>query len=368
MNWKSEISRAVGASLNRVENVADAAWHRFSQRMGLNEPRQIVAYRGYGNSERVWVQGRLLANRLRGGPKEDDRWWENLAASYQRWESDEVPGEEIHLRYGSADTTVTTDAEGYYFADFARGEAGEVTATHTGEDRILTATHTLTLPDPDARFMVISDVDDTVIRTGITDLVLAAQLTFLNNAKTRKPLAGAASLYRALNGGSAGDGANPMFYLSNSAWNMYDLLRDFLDLNEFPAGPLLLRDLGLGTDSSDHKIEALERLLARFDHLPAVLIGDSGQHDAEIYARVAQSHPGRIAAIYIRDIDPDGDSPFDRKVDGFIAGAGALEVPFLRVGDSIAVAQHAAKIGLLAPDAVVDVVRDVEADANRSDV
>lgn len=366
MTWNDEIGRVLGRSLNDVEEFADTAWHRFSRKMGLHEPRQIVAYRGYGNAERVWVQGRLLANKLYGGPKDDDRWWENLLASYQRWESDEVPGEDVLLTYGTVAKTVTTDNEGYYYSEFARSEADAVIATHKGAGRTLHGTHTVTLSGEQARLMVISDVDDTVIHTGITDLLLAAQLTFLNNAKTRKPLAGAASLYREFSAGQAGLGANPVFYLSNSSWNMYDLLRDFLDLNDFPAGPLLLRDLGLGTDSSDHKIQTLQRLLARFDGLPVILIGDSGQHDAEIYAQVAVSHPERVAAIYIRDIDPDDDSNFDRKVDEIISQSRAQGIPFLRVRDSADVARHAAEIGLLPPGAVSEIANDVENDINRS--
>jgi phosphatidate phosphatase APP1 len=33
-----------------------------------------------------------------------------------------------------------------------------------------------------------------------------------------------------------------------------------------------------------------------------VLVGDSGEHDPAIYRSIARAHPGRVRAIYIRDV------------------------------------------------------------------
>jgi phosphatidate phosphatase APP1 len=211
--------------------------------------------------------------------------------------------------------------------------------------------------------MIISDMDDTVIHTGLTNLRVAAQLTFLNNARTRKPLTGVGGLYRSLVHGSSGERVNPIFYVSNSAWNMWDLLRDFLDLNDLPAGPLLLRDIGPEGDTSDHKIESIRSLMERLRPLPAILVGDSGQHDAEVYARIATEFPDRVQAIYIRDVDPDDPSDYDAGVDRIIEKSRQVGVPFLRVAHSADIAEHAATIGLL-PGSEID---DVEADLRRDE-
>ncbi len=371
MSWKDRLKTTANEAIENVDEFVDVTWRRFARRMGFNEPRHIAAYRGYGNHEKLWVRGRLLANKPYGGPQDDDDWWDNLQATYQRWESDEVPDAEVRLEYADTVVTVTTDDEGYYAAEFTIDRDAPrpdvVVAEHDLDDRTLTAVHRVTLLDPDAEFMIVSDMDDTVIHTGITDLLLSAQLTFLNNAKTRKPLTGVGGLYRSLVRNDSGDPVHPIFYLSNSGWNMYDLLRDFLDLNDLPAGPLLLRDLGVGSDTSDHKIETLRRLFERYS-LPVVLVGDSGQHDAEIYARVAREHPGRVRAIYIRDVDPDDDSEYDGNVDRIIAESEALGIPFRRVRDSAQIAAHAAEIGLLPSDEVAEVAVDVAVDRGRETV
>jgi phosphatidate phosphatase APP1 len=49
-------------------------------------------------------------------------------------------------------------------------------------------------------------------------------------------------LYRALQLGPDGEGLNPIFYVSSSPWNLYDLLEEFFRVHGIPEGPLFLRD------------------------------------------------------------------------------------------------------------------------------
>jgi len=88
-----------------------------------------------------------------------------------------------------------------------------------------------------------------------------------------------------------------------------------------------------------------------------VLIGDSGQLDPEIYRDVVLARPGRVLAVYIRDVTtPERDA---------VVGAVAqqvrdLGVEFALIPDTDAAARHAADLGLLAADALRDVVEAVE--------
>src|SRR3546814_20245805 len=54
--------------------------------------------------------------------------------------------------------------------------------------------------------------------------------------------------------------------------------------------------------AKDHKLALIRNMLELYDQFPFVMIGDSGQRDPEIYAQVVREHPGRVAAIYIRDV------------------------------------------------------------------
>src|SRR5690606_9495637 len=143
--------------------------------------------------------------------------------------------------------------------------------------------------------------------TGITSLLLAAQLTFRENAGSRKPLEKVSCLSQALQGGLTDPPRNPQIYISSSPFNLHARLVDFLRLNEIPPGPILLRDIGIDDTrfikekGHGEKREKALDVLDSLPQLPFVLIGDSGQEDPAIYAEVACMRPGRILAIYIRD-------------------------------------------------------------------
>lgn len=46
----------------------------------------------------------------------------------------------------------------------------------------------------------------------------------------------------------------------------------------------------------------IDAALDVYRELPIILIGDSGQHDPETYTAIARRHPGRGAAVDIRDL------------------------------------------------------------------
>jgi phosphatidate phosphatase APP1 len=52
----------------------------------------------------------------------------------------------------------------------------------------------------------------------------------------------------------------------------------------------------------DHKSAAVDGLLRTYPELSFILIGDSGERDPDIYLETARRHPGRVRAIYIRDL------------------------------------------------------------------
>lgn len=358
-----------------LDDHIDAAWRRFDTRFGRGLPRHIAAYRGYADARGVELFGRVLAEAPQGGPREQDGWWDNLLNTYRRFESDEVPGAALKVRFRDAEIETSSDQEGYYTANFDTGATPSDLLWDNAT--VSLADGTVATPQPvlqvsaQAGIGVISDIDDTILYSGITNWKTAAELTFLHNARTRKPLDGVAKLYQALQAGADGRGRTPIFYVSSSPWNLYDLLDDFMDLNAIPSGPIFLRDIGLDkgkfikTPGHGQKLERARILIERFPKLRWVLLGDSGQADAELYAQAAQEFRNRIAAIYIRDVDPDLESPLDAGVDASIERVAGTSVPMLRIRDSIAIAEHAAGLGLIAADSIPGIAAEVRRDRQR---
>lgn len=376
--WPGHVRDYLQRAVIDADDHLDAMRMRFRGRFRAQQPRHIAAYRGYGDAAGIELTGRVLAEKPEGGPLEDAGWWDNLLDTYRRFESDEVPAQPLALRFEGVEQAAVTDHEGYYAASLvpARplGDALWENASASLPDGRLNTPQPVLQVAPGPGIGVISDIDDTVLQSGITHWKTAAQLTFLHNAWTRKPLEGVAKLYHALQAGADGRGRTPIFYVSSSPWNLYDLLEDFMELNGIPAGPMFLRDLGtdegkfLKTRGHGHKLERANALIARFPERRWVLLGDSGQADAELYAEAARTHGDRIAAIYIRDVDPDADSDRDLRVDGHIQRVGATRVPMLRVRDSRAIAGHAASLGLIANAHLDDVQAEVARDRARPEL
>ena len=187
------------------------------------------------------------------------------------------------------------------------------------------------MPPPSARLAVISDVDDTVVPTGAARLLRLARNLVVHNAHSRVPFPGVAAFYRALAAGCGAEG-NPFLYLSSGPWNLYDLLAEAFRLHGLPAGALLLRDWGLGplqtlpTRHRDHKLAAIRRTMELWPHLPFLLVGDSGQHDPEIYCEAAAEQRGRVLAVYIRDVGRHAERPAVAGIAERVAEAGSTLV------------------------------------------
>lgn len=339
-----------------VDDFVDARWRTARKKFGIEGVPSIQPYVGFSNDKLAWMHGRVLTNPPKAMPSQDDSWWDNLANMYQRFESDEVPGVEVEIDFGGQRHHVVTDEEGYFHLETARipkvhndlrwQSIAMRIVNHASIDADQSTVISKMLSPPStAKVGVISDIDDTVLHTGVTGILTVARLTFLHNARTRKPLPGVGALYRAIESGGEGSQSqnNPIFYISSSPWNLFDLLEDFLDLNAIPAGPIMLRDLGFDENKfieqgHDHKLKKAIRVMDAYPDLPFVLFGDSGQQDAELYARAATMKPDQIKAIFIRDVDPADRTQRDSKVEDSIKIAQASGVPMLLIGESGAAA------------------------------
>ena len=339
---------------------------RAKQVTGLLRPLRAQPYLGHGTGRRVHVKGRVHEQTGVDAAERSDTPLDNLVAIVRRFTATPIPGARVRLRLGDTVREVVADADGYFRVDLdlpAPLAAGwhELSASllepyaEVGEPTV----GRVLVPSADATFGVISDLDDTVIRSGIPTPLQAARTVLLNNAMTRTPFEGVAAFYRALQAGASGTGRNPLFYVSSSPWNLYDLVVTFLELQQVPAGPLFLRAWGLDADAlpggghGGHKSEIILGLLATYPDLPFVLIGDSGQEDPEIYRDVVLAHPGRILAVYIRDVTSVAR---DVAVHAVALQVRATGVPFELVADTAGAARHAVQHGLMAPSALAEVL------------
>jgi phosphatidate phosphatase APP1 len=320
---------------------------RLRRRAGKRpEHFRIESYGGHGGPDGVVVRGRVLDNPPSSEAVEGEGLGAAIRRSLGQFVTEELPDVPLRVTVGDAVAHVSTDREGYFRAELRPAHLGspweQGTVELAGGYRGLTDAYRspvdVLVPGPEALFGVVSDVDDTIIETGVQRVGEMLLQTFAGSALTRTPFEGAPELYRDL-----AAGRNPFFYVSSSPWNLHAFLTGFLRHREFPIGPLLLRDL-IGTkEGRARKHGRIEEVLSMHPDLPFVLIGDSGEHDPQIYADIVRAHPGRILAVYIREVRLD---PGDGRVEQ-VTDAWDVDVPFVLAADSDAVRRHAESIGLL---------------------
>lgn len=340
-------------------------------KLGLIRSVMIMPYRGFGDGTELFFLGRVLRDRGIGISQQDDSRWRNFKKMYKRFMTWEIPGAEVEASFEGITKSVITDEEGYF--EFRIELPQPIKSTNPWQKIQLVLKTELVknqnpseaycnvfVPSENVEFGVISDIDDTIVPTGATRLWEMLKTTFLGNAQTRTPFPGVAAFYQALSKGLVGRENNPFFYVSSSPWNLYDFLQELMNYHKIPQGPLMLRDIGISREHfiagshTKHKLAQIERIFNIIHDIPFILIGDSGQHDAEIYLQVIKNFPGRVKMVYIRDVDPASHD----KVLEIADEIAELGVEMMLVTSTIEAAHHAVSKGWILEEDIADIVED----------
>ncbi|HZA13325.1 MAG TPA: phosphatase domain-containing protein [Myxococcaceae bacterium] len=358
--------RAVGNAKRFRRRAKARLWHF--------HPITILPFRGFGTPTWLNVSGRVLEARgvahvIGGDPPERGSAWRNLRVTVRRFGSEEIPDARLLARLGRASIELRTDDEGFFqgrLEPLQPLEHGwhdvelELVDSIAGGEGLRAAAPVL-VPPSDAEFAVVSDIDDTIVHSAVTNRLRMIRIVLFQNARTRSPFPGVGAFYRALKLGPRGSSANPLFYVSKSPWNLYDLLLAFFELHKIPRGPIFLRDLSLleapsqALGTGQDKLTRIRMLMATYPALPFVLVGDSGQKDPEIYRQIALEHPERVRAIYIRDVTS---ARREREVRALAEDIRSHRVPLVLARETLQAARHAADLGLIAPSALEEIRED----------
>ncbi|MDQ3481355.1 MAG: DUF2183 domain-containing protein [Actinomycetota bacterium] len=335
--------------VSRVERAADLRLSAFLRRRPNWGP-VVSPYISYGTTCRAHIRGRVLLSRRSA---KRDQPGLTVLAGLSHYFSVEMPGEEVMVELAGQAFRVVSGPDGYVEATLELPDLSpgwhRVTFGITGEPGYSTQGRLLVV-DPHARLGIVSDIDDTIIHTGLTRLLDAIRTSLFVPEHARKKIAGASEFYRALVAGAAGRAQ--VFYVSTGAWNLHPMLERFLVRHGFPDGPLLMTDWGpsgawlFREASVAFKTRVITELFEEHPQLKWVLVGDSGQDDPEAYAAVARAHPGRLHVVYIRDVPLTSAIRADRvrQLAAELVDAG---VGMLLVSDSAAAADDAHALGLI---------------------
>lgn len=146
---------------------------------------------------------------------------------------------------------------------------------------------------------VISDIDDTIKITHVHDRAALLRQTFFRDFEA---VPGMADLYARWQAAGAA-----FHYVSRSPWQLYTPLAEFVVDHGFPAGTFHMRNFrwkNASTLESDKdgskKLAVIAEIFANLPQRRFVCVGDSGEHDPEVYAELARRHPQQVERIFIR--------------------------------------------------------------------
>lgn len=366
-------SPKIAAAAAGVERSLTERRREQKMKSGVFRGIHVVVYRGFVADDVAKVRVRVLeAPELPG----DSRipYWEVAQANLRRHAALRIVGVEVELRIGKHSAKEITDNHG--FATFSLPvpalrvgwhDAYAVTTPIEGGESA-SGTGKVIKPARNASFMVISDIDDTILLTGLTEGLAMVGRTLLREADQRTAIAGMSSLYRGLSRGVTNRAgkrkpAPAFFYVSTGSWSFYPMLQEFVRLRAFPQGPMFLTDWGpteryLRRSGAEHKRTAIRRLLGAYPNMQFILIGDSGQRDPLTYEEVAREHPGRVKLIIIRQVGADNDQR-NREVREREASLRAEGIPLHLVPDASHAAELAHALGLCDRDTLAEVQADV---------
>ena len=284
---------------------------------------QILGFQGYGTSNKLYVRGRALEDEAID--LQEKGFFRLLQNTWKRFETDEIKHTAIMVTLPDAATYIaTTDKDGYFLIKEAVGQLATMANAEGWVNLELSYLDAnlkkevlrqnrfpseMLIPNSAANYGVISDIDDTILHTGVVSSLKWRVLvnTVFKRATKRFAIEGTASFYHMLHRGKTGIAANPIFYVSHSPWNLYRYLELFLKTNGFPKGPILLRSMASfraknRKSPAPQKQHEIVNILEMYPELSFVLIGDSGEKDGAIYIEIAKRYPNQVKAIYLRSV------------------------------------------------------------------
>ncbi|MCH7402008.1 phosphatase domain-containing protein [Belliella kenyensis] len=291
------------------------SFSKLKRKFGKLDLVRMEVLLAFGNEHEIFIKGRLVEAYKQSNPSPKKSALQNFIATLRRYAGNSVSDVQVKLQFQDAEKLLVSNEEGLFEVklplNVTENKSVECAQLTLIEDEgivaeIKTVRFIISRYSTNTPLGIISDIDDTIIISHATSLGKKLWLSISKNAYTRRPFPGVSTFYNYL----SNDGQNPVFYVSSSDWNLFHLIQDFLEYRRIPKGPLLLKDPHVtlrniwksGGGSHEHKLEKISQLMTLFPKTKFILIGDSGQHDPELYTRIIETFPNQVKAVYIRRI------------------------------------------------------------------
>lgn len=264
----------------------------------------IDTYVGYGTPDGVVIRGRVLSRRDAEQVKKNSGIFSNIKDMISHFMSREVGDVDVEAEGIQA----RSDEEGYFSVTVPNVDPIAKFVTVRLPSQNYECRAPIVIPQPDAELGIISDIDDTIMQTGAFSLWRNLWTTLTGSVESRTVFSDTIALIRMRQGTK-----NPVFYVSSSPWNLHGFLEAVFHHNKVPFGPKFLRDFGISETQfitnthGSHKGDSIDAIIAANPGLKFLLIGDTGQHDGQVYLDAIDRHGTTIVEVCLRVAGPVDD-------------------------------------------------------------
>ncbi len=273
----------------------------------------IVLHRGFGNKDKVIVSGHVFERYPSLKVNKRQSVFSTIISNLRRYINSPAKHVLVEIELNNGQHSVKTDENGFFKAEIATHHATD--GWHWYRARVPTKNL-----EEQAQYRicdssstgVISDIDDTLL-VSHSSIDWRKLFTYLSkNTEKRKPTAAVNNIINGLSKFNNGEGTTDYFYVSNSEWNLYEFLMAFFDLHEIPKGVYLLNSIihhpfdflqrQGKSEVEGHKMKSIKSIFSEFPAKQFVLIGDTGQHDIQVFQHLIEGKAPPVKAVFLREI------------------------------------------------------------------
>jgi phosphatidate phosphatase APP1 len=281
--------------------------------LGVSETllaNNIEVYNAYGNEEQLIIHGRMLKKDKEKEVNKEQGIWINFWNALDFFHNDEIKNKKIVLTVDEVKYETQGDDEGYF--DFDIKTAKNLSMGY--KDIALQIEGTKGIHYTQAAIIgsekmlgIISDIDDTVLVSNVTNKRKLLVNMFWKNYKQREVISTMADRFQKILKENPPKEPSRLFFLSGSPQHLFNYIEKFLDYHNFPKHITILKQVH--GDNSDplfdqmaYKTEKIEELIALYPNMQWLMFGDSGEKDRDIYAFIKEKYPSKVKGYYIRNV------------------------------------------------------------------
>ncbi|MBI2721133.1 MAG: DUF2183 domain-containing protein [Bacteroidetes bacterium] len=320
----------------------------------------IRVYDGYGDKGEIIIYGHVL----KVSPVERKNYTQNVFLNFigliRLFIVVPIKDAHVEIEWNGELHKVKTEADGFFKFDWVPKNkqipgwhpAKVSYISNSSKAHVLAQGFCTVFIPHEYQYNFISDIDDTFLISHSRNLRKRLYVLFTKNARSRKPFEGVVKHYQLLSQSGKNGIPNPFFYVSSSEWNLYYYIKEFCRKEKMPRGIFLLNQIKrfkdlLNTGQGKHtgKYTRIVRILKAYPHHKYVLLGDNSQSDPEIYHSIVKDFPGKIFAVYIRNVS----KVKEKETAEFFDKIKKTETHCCYFVHSSEAIEHSVKIGLIDP-------------------